>query len=141
MQATQTNKTTQTTQELQTVISSLTFKSFCGRMVHQENGTIEFELKHNFHGNRSTETFCIQEVDDNLIISDMGCTFKNLDDVFEMSAPDVVKNIIAILKHYGMIKIGNSLIYRLDPRKGIIPEIMRFVCGIQFLYAMKIFYT
>ena len=127
--------------ELKTAVSALTFSSFCSRITQTEHGEIEFELKHKFHGNNKAEVFRIQRLDENVVISDMGSTLANLDDVFELSEPDVIKNIVSILRHYNMVKIGGSFIYRLDPAKDIVPQIWHFICGIQFLYAMKIFYT
>ena len=128
-------------QELFNAISNLTFASFCNRIVQKENGAVEFELKHKFFSNQKPEVFCTYKVDDNTIISDTSCTLKNLDDIFEMSEPDVIKNIITIMRDYDMFKIGASLIYRIDPTKDSSSEIWRFLCGIHYLSAMKVFYT
>ena len=127
-------------QDLYTDISNLTFASFCDKIAQKENGAIEFELKHKFFSNKRPEVFCIYEIDDNTIITDTGCTLRNLDDIFELSEPDVIKNISTIMKDYKLLKIGNSLLYRLDPTKDEMSEIWNYLCGIHFLSAIKVFY-
>ena len=126
--------------ELCTAIKKITFASLCSWIKQNENGTIDFELKYSSRGNKKAEVYRIQEFDDNLIISDMGNTLAYLNEIFELSEPDVIKNIHRILRHYNISGVYNSFIYRIDPSKDAIPQISHFLRGIHFLYAMKLFY-
>jgi hypothetical protein len=126
--------------ELFSAISkNFTFASLCKWIKMNENGMIEFELKYSFYGSKE-DVYCIQKLDNHLIISDMGNTLKNLDKVFEIFESEVKKNIFSVLKYYNISAIYNSFVYKLDTEKDIVPQIQLYLQGINFLYAMKVFY-
>jgi hypothetical protein len=118
---------------------NFTFASLCEWINKSENGTIEFKLKHCFHENKE-EVYCIQKLDNHLIISDMGYTLKNLDSVFRLSEHAVRKNILAVLNYYNISAVYNSFIYRFDTERNIAHQIQIYLQGIHFLYTMKLFY-
>jgi len=122
-------------------ISELTFASFCSYISQQGENEIEFKLKHSFHGNRIEEVFGIMEIDGKLLLSDKGSTLANLDNIYELSEPDVIKNIMAVLKTYNMYPNNNAFVFNIDPSQDVCPQIFHFLQGIHFLYAMKLFYT
>ena len=127
--------------ELQKVISELTFAALCSDIKIPDETTVTFKVKHLFHKNRVEEYFCLHQTEDGLFLSDEGTTLANLDDVFELGEPDVIKNIVAILKKFDMGKSGNAFLYKIDASKDVVPQILRFLQGIHFLYAMKLFYV
>jgi len=124
--------------EIYADISKLTFASFCRRIKRNRNGAIDFELKYNFYGNKRAEVYRIQEFDSNLILSDMGNTLANLGDRYEIFDPAVKHNIIKVLSYYDINSLFNSLVYRIEPSRKLIPQIEFFLCGIQSLYAMNL---
>ena len=75
-----------------------------------------------------------------MFVSDKGSTLANLDDIFELSEPEVIKNLKTILAHFDIRKEGNEFQSRVEPSKEVPPQIMRFLQGIHFMYTMKIFY-
>ena len=123
------------------IVSKLNFKSFCSEITQQSESSVIFKLKYSYHDNHVEEILCIQEVNGAVILSDNGSTFSNLDDIFELKEPDTRKNIIAVLKHFNIQPDdGNMFTCRIDLSKDMIPQILRFLQGIHFLYAMKLFY-
>jgi len=126
--------------DLQTDVSQLTFSSLCSRIEQKEGIVIEFELKYRFHNSKHSEVFSIQALDDVRIVSDMGCTLANLSDIFELSEPDVSKNIKVVLSQFEIIDDDGAFIYKFDATKSIIPQLLHYLSGIHFLYTMKIFY-
>jgi len=134
-------------------VSKLTFSSFCNWIKQNENGTIDFELKHSFHSNKKAEIFRIQKLDDNLIISDMGNTLENLNQILleiikekiDLSEQDAFKQVFfehinKILWRYRIREAYNSFIYRIDTSKDIVPQIMNYLRKIHFLYTIKLVY-
>ena len=128
-------------EELHKTISELTFASFCSDILLHGESSVEFKLRHSFHGNRKEEVFCIQETYDGLLLSDKGSTLANLDNIFELSEPDVIKNITVVLKQSNMRRDGCTFVCNVDPYKDMFPQILRFLQGIHFLYTMKLFYV
>jgi len=128
-------------EELHKIISEITFKSFCRDVTLQDESSLEFKLKHSYHGNRVEEIFCIQKIDSGLILSDKGSTLANLDDIFELSEPDVIKNIIAVLRQFSIQKEGIAFTYKINSIKDITPQILHYMQDIHFLYGMKLFYV
>ena len=73
-------------------------------------------------------------------LSDEGSTLLELDKVFELNEPDVVKNLVAILRQYGCKKVGNSFQIDCTP-KDIHIKLGFLIQAISFMLNMKIFYV
>jgi hypothetical protein len=73
-------------------------------------------------------------------LSDEGATLKELDQIFELSEPDVIKNLVAILKQYGCRKEGNNIVIDCTP-KNIHIHLSYLIQAISFMLNMKIFYV
>lgn len=93
--------------------------------------------------------FVLAKGDDNVFLSDQGQTFVQLDKIFELSEPDVIKNLDAILKQYGAMKKGTEVILTINNwdnntnenesetlKKGLLSL---YSC-VSFMLNMKIFY-
>ena len=65
---------------------------------------------------------------------------KELDQIFELSEPDVIKNLVAILKQYGCRKDGNNIVIDCTP-KNIHINLSYLIQAISFMLNMKIFYV
>ena len=126
--------------ELYKAISELNFASFCSEIMRQDETTLEFKIKCRFHNNRKEEVFALQKTEDGLFVSDKGSTLANLDDIFILDTPDVIKNLLTIMKQFDIRKSGNEFRSSVDLSKEIPPQIMRFLQGIHFMYTMKVFY-
>jgi len=100
--------------------------------------------------NKNEYDFVLIKKGENIFLSDQGKTLKQLDEIFELSEPDVIKNLVAILKHYGAIKQGNEFVIKIDNWNGNINEyenndikqglLSLFSC-VSFMLNMKIFYV
>jgi hypothetical protein len=121
-------------------ISELTFASFCSEITQQDETTLTFKIKHYFHDTLRAEVFVLRETEDGLFVSDKGNTLRNLDDIFNLDEPDVIKHIEMISEQFSICKTERILSRRVDPSKEVIPQIMRFLQGIHFMYTMKLFY-
>jgi len=121
-------------------LSELTFADFCSEIILQNESRLDFKLKHRFHSNRHEEVFILLKTEDGLCVSDKGSTLANLDAIFELGEPNVIKNIATILKHFNIRKEGNVFSCDVDSSKEIVPQILHFLQGIHFLYTMKLFY-
>ena len=126
--------------ELYKAISELTFASFCSEITLQDETTLEFKIKYHFHSNRKGEIFAIQKTEDGLLVSDKGSTLANLDDIFNLSELEVIRNLVMISKQFNISKSGNVLSSSVDLSKEVPPQIIRFLQGIHFMYTMKLFY-
>ncbi|MCL2228895.1 MAG: DUF1828 domain-containing protein [Firmicutes bacterium] len=75
-------------------------------------------------------------------LSDEGATYAALDKIFEMKEPDVIKNLVAILKQYGCRKhpASNAFIVECTPQD-IHIRLSHLVQAISFMLNMKIFYV
>ena len=73
-------------------------------------------------------------------LSDEGTTFKELDQIFELSEQDVIKNLLAILKQYGCRKEGNNIVIDCTP-KNVHQNLSYLIQAISFMLNMKIFYV
>jgi len=75
-------------------------------------------------------------------LSDDGATYRELDKIFEMKEPDVIKNLVAILKQYGGRKhqTTNSFIIECTPQD-IHIKMSFLIQAISFMLNMKIFYV
>ncbi|MBR4419144.1 MAG: DUF1828 domain-containing protein [Clostridia bacterium] len=86
------------------------------------------------------EIYLIVTNDGRFYLSDEGATLKELDQIFELSEPDVIKNLVAILKQYGCRKEGNNIIIDCTP-KNIHMNLSYLIQAISFMLNMKIFYV
>ena len=86
------------------------------------------------------EVFLLSQ-DEKFIISDDGVTYNELDKIFELNEPDVIKNLVAILKQYGCRKSlnDNSFIIECNPQD-IHIKLSFLIQAISFMLNMKIFY-
>ncbi|MCL2050147.1 MAG: hypothetical protein FWG91_00240 [Lachnospiraceae bacterium] len=107
----------------------------------------EFEYP-NLNGDEYS--FVLFKEGENIFLSDRGKTLKQLDKIFELSEPDVIKNLKAILQQYGAIKQENAILIGIDNWTGNIKEeenedlrkakLALFSC-VSFMLNMKIFYV
>ena len=72
-------------------------------------------------------------------LSDEGATLEALDKIFELGEPDVIKNLVAILRQYGCKKVGNAFQIDCTP-KDIHIKMSYLIQAISFMLNMKIFY-
>ena len=126
--------------ELYKAISELAFASFCSEISLQDEKMLEFKIKYHFHSNRKEEIFALQKTEDCLLVSDKGSTLANLDDIFNLSEPDVIRNLVMISKQFNICKSGNVFSSSIDLSKEVLPQIMHFLQGIHFMYTVKLFY-
>ena len=80
------------------------------------------------------------EVDGKHAISDEGATLRELDKIFELNEPDVIKNLVSILQQYGCKKVGNTFQIECTP-KDIHIKMSFLIQAISFMLNMKIFYV
>ena len=75
-------------------------------------------------------------------LSDEGATYAELDKIFELKEPDVIKNLIAILKQYGCRKsqTSNAFIIECTPQD-VHVKMSFLIQAISFMLNMKIFYV
>ena len=73
-------------------------------------------------------------------LSDNGTTYAELDKVFELKEPDVIKNLVAILKQYGCKKVGTAFTIDCTPQD-IHIKMSYLIQAISFMLNMKIFYV
>ena len=86
------------------------------------------------------EIYLIVTNDGRFYLSDEGATLKELDQIFELSEPDVIKNLVAILKQYGCRKDGNNIVIDCTS-KNIHINLSYLIQAISFMLNMKIFYV
>ena len=73
-------------------------------------------------------------------LSDEGSTLEELDKIFELGEPDVIKNLVAILRQYGCKKVGNAFQIDCTP-KDVHIKMSHLIQAISFMLNMKIFYV
>jgi hypothetical protein len=73
-------------------------------------------------------------------LSDEGTTIAELDQIFELGEPDVIKNLVAILKQYGCRKEGKNIVIDCTS-KNVHIQYSFLVQAISFMLNMKIFYV
>ena len=78
--------------------------------------------------------------DDGFYLSDEGATIAELDKIFELGEPDVIKNLVAILKQYGCKKVGKNITVACTP-KDVHIKMSYLIQAISFMLNMKIFYV
>ena len=75
-------------------------------------------------------------------LSDEGSTYAELDKVFELKEPDVIKNLVAILNQYGCQKQKESNAFRIEcTAQDIHIKMSYLIQAISFMLNMKIFYV
>jgi len=88
--------------------------------------------------------------DGKYFLTDQGNTFEQLDKVFELKEPDVIKNLVAILKHFKVNKINDEFLIEItdwdndtnsEVSKGLAEAKYRLFACISFMERMKIFYV
>ena len=94
--------------------------------------------------------FAIVEKEGVYYLSDQEKTIAYLDKVFELSEPDVIKNLVAIMKHMGAVKKGDEILIELVDwdnnrdfeNSSILKETKyRLFSCVSFMNNMKIFYV
>ncbi len=94
--------------------------------------------------------FALVKSGDRVFLTDKGLTWKRLDVIFELKAPDVIKNLVAILKQYGAIKQGYEFVIDFDSwhddldleDNAELDEIkFRLFACVSFMLNMKVFYV
>ena len=86
------------------------------------------------------EIFLITE-DDKFYLSDEGATYTTLEKIFELNEPDVIKNLVAILKQYGCRKHQSSNAFTIEcTPQDIHVKMSYLIQAISFMLNMKIFY-
>jgi len=86
------------------------------------------------------EIFLVSGGNGTFYLSDEGSTIAELDRIFELSEPDVIKNLVAILKQYNCKKVGKNLTIDCTP-KDIHIKMSYLIQAISFMLNMKIFYV
>ena len=75
-------------------------------------------------------------------LSDEGTTYAELDREFELKEPDVIKNIVAILKRYGCRKHPDSNAFTIEcTHEDVHIKLSYLIQALSFMLNMKIFYT
>jgi hypothetical protein len=88
------------------------------------------------------EIFLVAEAPGKFYLSDEGSTYRELDKIFEMKEPDVIKNLVAILKQYGCRKHQSSNAFTIEcTPQDIHIKLSYLVQAISFMLNMKIFYV
>ena len=94
--------------------------------------------------------FAFIKRDDEFFLTDQGKTLKQLDKIFELGEPDVIKNLVAILKQYGAKKVDDEIVIEVDFWKDDMDTEVgdelddikyRLFSCISFMLNMKIFYV
>jgi Flp pilus assembly protein TadD len=74
-------------------------------------------------------------------LSDEGTTYAELDKIFELKEPDVIKNLVAILKQYGCRKHRDTNAFIIDcTLENIHIKMSHLIQALSFMLNMKIFY-
>jgi hypothetical protein len=78
---------------------------------------------------------------------DKGITLKCLNEIYELGEPDVIKNLVAIMKLFGVKKIDDNFVLLIDYKeedveyKNALEEAKyKFIACISFMDSMRIFY-
>jgi len=87
------------------------------------------------------EIYLVSE-DGKLYLSDEGVTYDELDKVFELEEPDVIKNIVTVLKQFGCRKSKTSNAFRIEcTLQDIHVKLSYLIQALSLMLNMKIFYV
>jgi hypothetical protein len=101
------------------------------------------------HLNGGEYDFVLKRRGDDVFLSDQGKTLVQLDLIFELNEPDVVKNLIAIMNQFEVIKQGNEFIISIkdwsglsdmNSDEGLKNSLFSLFSCVSFMLNMKIFY-
>jgi len=122
----------------------------CSKLLSNYTGARIHKIKPNAHAiilphyKENGDMYEILLIEENgfFYLSDAASTYKELDRTFEMSEPDVIKNLVKILKKYGCTKQQgtNAFILECSPFD-IHVKVSHFVQALSFMLNMKIFYV
>jgi len=88
--------------------------------------------------------------DDRFFLTDKGKTYEQLDKIFELEEPDVIKNLVAILKRFNVNKIDNEFLIEIvdwnedtniEENAVLSEAIYRLFACVSFMENMSIFYV
>ena len=85
------------------------------------------------------ETYLVMK-EGKFYVSDEGLTYAELDKIFELGEPDVIKNLVAILRQYGCNMEDKKIITECSAQD-IHVKLSYLIQAISFLLNMKIFYV
>jgi len=94
--------------------------------------------------------FALIQREDRYYLTDQGNTLNELDNIFELSEPDVIKNLLAISKQFGVNKVEKEFTIDIFPWSGNVDErenlelrksIYELYACVSFMLNMKIFYV
>jgi len=87
------------------------------------------------------EIYLVEE-DGKFHLSDEGTTYDELDKIFELKEPDIIKNLVAILKQFDCRKhkTSNAFIIECTPQD-IHQRLSNLIQALSFMLNMKIFYV
>jgi len=78
----------------------------------------------------------------NFYLSDEGTTYDELDKIFELKEPHVIKNLVAILKNYGCRKHKDTNAFTIEcTPQDIHVKLSYLIQALSFMLNMKIFYV
>ena len=105
----------------------------------------------NYGDKENTEVeIVLVERDGTALLTDQGKTIMVLDQIFELGEPDVIKNLVAIMKQHNTKKVGKEIIIELatwfdnpveDENFELREAIYRLYACVMFMATMKIFYV
>ena len=130
-------------QEIKAYISKLTFSSFCDVLEIKDGNSIEFQIKvkDNSYRRKNQEIFRIEKNSGAVIIKGAQKTLVNLRDIYGCDNDCLTKNFDKVLQLYNIVIFRNTLNYVLDTENEdkMIQQILNYLCGINFLYLIKLF--
>ena len=100
--------------------------------------------------NENEFDFVLVKKGDTVFLSDQGKTLEQLDKIFQLDEPDVIKNLVAILRQYNAGKQGDEFVVKIDNWNGNTNEnenedlkkgILSLFACVSFMLNMKIFYS
>ena len=87
------------------------------------------------------EIFLVKE-NGKFFMSDDGATYQYLDKTFELNEPDVIKNIVATIKHFGCRKHPSSNAFTMECTPfNVHIQMSNFIQTLTMLLNMRIFYN
>jgi len=120
-------------------ISKLLQKKIKVKQVSENKYAISFPM-YKVDRHEGYEIYLISK-NDQYILSDEGSTYKELDAIFELSEPDVIKNLVAILRQYGCKKHRTSNAFYIEcTLDDLHIKLSYLIQALSFMLNMKIFY-